>query len=144
MTADRTRTEAAALPHLGAAGVEVPEGWALVPIEPTDEMIEAGAEWIAGKSSWGGQIYGADVWQAMLAERPAALVPSPVPQEETAEPVAWRGPFTAADAALDELRRAVASTTHRNAHLAIAALVALLKGEIAEANIAPAASQEGR
>lgn len=155
MTADRTRTEAAALPHLGAAGVAVRElEWA--PEPPYHVARVLNGHYAIEK--WNGQdrfdligtfisLRGAfRTFEAAKAAAQAdfdqrirsALVPSPVPQEATAEPVAWRGPFTAADAALDELRRAVASTmgydpetwpTHRNAPLAIAALVALLKGE---------------
>lgn len=72
---------------------------------------------------------------------------SPAAPAAEAEPVGWRGPYATADAALDDLRLAVANTmgynpetwpAHRNAPLAIAALVALLKGDAA----APPASQE--
>jgi hypothetical protein len=60
----------------------VPEGWVLVPREPTDEMIEAASEEISSRVSFGCKIYGTDVWESMLAAAP------PLPQQ--AVPEGWR------------------------------------------------------
>ena len=51
------------------------DGWRLVPVEPTDEMIAAG--WI-DKEDVGTE----EIWQAMLAAAPAPATPSPTGAEE--------------------------------------------------------------
>lgn len=45
-------------------GREIPEGWKLVPIEPTEEMIAAGDQFMDGLSRLG------DAYDAMLAAAP--------------------------------------------------------------------------
>ncbi|WP_312412073.1 hypothetical protein [Shinella sp.] len=39
----------------------------VIPVEPTDEMIEAGEEEIASRRQHGCRIYAADIWSAMVA-----------------------------------------------------------------------------
>lgn len=74
---------------------ETPEGWRLVPEEPTADMREAGMDWLLS----GADLYvreeqvvvetatPRDVYRVMLAAAPAAPTP-PLPRN--AEPVAWR------------------------------------------------------
>ncbi|KOA70482.1 hypothetical protein [Pantoea sp. CFSAN033090] len=45
-------------------GREIPEGWKLVPVEPTEEMIAAGDQFMDGLSRLG------DAYDAMLAAAP--------------------------------------------------------------------------
>ncbi|WP_223565511.1 hypothetical protein [Pantoea sp. OVA07A] len=45
-------------------GREIPEGWKLVPVEPTEEMIAAGDQFMYGLSRLG------DAYDAMLAAAP--------------------------------------------------------------------------
>jgi len=45
-------------------GREIPEGWKLVPVEPTEEMIAAGDQFMDGLSRLG------DAYYAMLAAAP--------------------------------------------------------------------------
>lgn len=44
----------------------------LVPREPDDAMIEAGQDVVEDKRSWGGNIYAADIYAAMIAASQAA------------------------------------------------------------------------
>lgn len=48
------------------------QGWRMVPVEPTDEMIEAGYEALEQGREWGRMQCAPDVWEAMLAAAPDA------------------------------------------------------------------------
>lgn len=57
------------------AGPHIPEGYVLVPVEPTEAMLEAGGDVEQINLEWGVDPYvenTADVWRAMLAARPEA------------------------------------------------------------------------
>lgn len=45
---------------------KIPEGWKLVPLEPTPEMLDALAEYIASNRS----LYESGLYKAMLAAAP--------------------------------------------------------------------------
>lgn len=63
---------------VGARGQSVPEGWKLVPIEPTPEMIRQGRP----ENSIHGLALAEATYHAMLAA-------APVPPAPSVEPVAW-------------------------------------------------------
>ena len=56
----------AAIDHLAARGFGVPEGYALVPIEPTDEILNAIAEQCDGYN----ENYYFDIYKAMIKAAP--------------------------------------------------------------------------
>lgn len=58
-------SNALAAPHAGA----VPDGWKLVPVEPTAEMLGAGLRHVQGMASM------PSAWHAMLSAAPAAPAP---------------------------------------------------------------------
>lgn len=75
-----------------ASPAPVPEGWKLVPAEPTDDMLIATRLVLADRGQpfvWGSDA--AEIYRAMLAAAPApddAASPAPVPV--ASEPVAWQ------------------------------------------------------
>lgn len=70
-------SETAAIAAIAAALRAAPEGFVLVPVEPTEEMIEASLIRVPiAKRINPGQhlrIYGARAWAAMLAARPQGV-----------------------------------------------------------------------
>lgn len=69
-------------PAGGAGAVKVPDGWALVPIEPTPLMHAA------SEREWDGRMSARTrgVWRAMISAAPTPPVPEP---EAEGEAVAW-------------------------------------------------------
>lgn len=58
----------AAPPQLAAVPRTTPEGWQLVPVEPTEEMLEAGDFVCAQLCDHGGSM--SRIWEAMLSAAP--------------------------------------------------------------------------
>ncbi len=52
------------------ASPTIPEGWKLVPVEPTDAMIDAGEDEARERRSVGMQVYASDIYHAMLSTAP--------------------------------------------------------------------------
>ena len=61
------------------AVVQVPDGWKLVPVEPTPEMLKA-----AKDSTWIGGHYSFMAYRAMLAAAPQQPAPQPLTPEQRA------------------------------------------------------------
>lgn len=65
-------------PSTQAAPVAVPEGWKLVPVEPTDTMVAVGYDTVNSRT-YPDQKATRQAWVAMLAAAPAAPVAAAVP-----------------------------------------------------------------
>lgn len=60
-----------ALASLAAPGVRVPEGWVVVPVEPTPQMVEELEGWALHYERYG-DTNGAEAWASLLSAAPAS------------------------------------------------------------------------